>query len=60
YIKKNLSKKFIVSSSTFFISPILIAKKFKEELKLYINYQKLNILIKKNLYPLLLINKILN
>ncbi len=38
---------------------ILFAKKAKGRLKFYINYRKLNKLIKKDSYLILLINKIL-
>ncbi|RAK83105.1 hypothetical protein BO79DRAFT_161765, partial [Aspergillus costaricaensis CBS 115574] len=60
YIIKNLKKKFIIFNTVLFISFILIIKKSREKLYLYINYQKLNTLIYKNLYFIFLINKIID
>ncbi|RAH75434.1 uncharacterized protein BO66DRAFT_310110, partial [Aspergillus aculeatinus CBS 121060] len=60
YIIKNLNKNFIIPSSAFFILSILIARKSGEGFYIYIDYRKLNILTKKNLYLLFLINKIIN
>ncbi|RAK86028.1 hypothetical protein BO79DRAFT_154810, partial [Aspergillus costaricaensis CBS 115574] len=60
YIIKNLKKEFIIFNIILFTSLILIVKKSGKRLYLYINYQKFNILIYKNLYFIFLINKIIN
>ncbi len=53
YLEENLKKKFITLSKTLFASSILFVKK-KDE-----NYWKLNALIKRNCYSILLINEVL-
>jgi hypothetical protein len=59
YIQENLDKGFIVPSQAPFALLILIIRKHNGALCLYINYQKLNAITKKDQYPLPLINKLL-
>ena len=42
-----------------YTAPILFTKKTNKSLQIYINYCKLNSLIKKDLYLIFLINKII-
>jgi hypothetical protein len=55
YLKNNLEKKFIETSSAFFVSSILFAKKSNDELCFCVDYKKLNVITKKNQYSLSLI-----
>ena len=48
YILENFAKGFIKPSSAVFAAPILFAYKANRKLRFYINYQRLNALIKKN------------
>ncbi len=57
YLIKHLNKKFISLSFVSYVSLILFTKKKDESLRFYINYKKLNTLIKRNRYSLLLINE---
>ncbi len=59
YLKKNLKKKFIIFSKASFASLILFVKKKDNSLRFYVNYWKLNALIKRNHYSILLINEVL-
>ena len=59
YLNKHLKKQFIVSSYVLFASFVLFIEKLNKELRFYINYKKLNVIIKKNRYFILLINEIL-
>jgi hypothetical protein len=59
YLKKHLNKSFIESSIVFYASSILFAKKSNDELRLYVNYIKLNVIIKKNKYSISLIAEII-
>ena len=59
YILKNLQKGFIIPSSSLYTSPILIAKKLGGGLHFYIDFRRLNTIIKKDYYPLPLINKVI-
>ena len=59
YLKNHLNKSFITYNNISYTSLILFAKKPQGGWRFYINYRKLNTLIKKNRYPLLLIEKIL-
>ncbi len=59
YLEKHLNKDFIVISSISFVSLILFARKPNEELRLCVDYKKLNAIIKKNRYPLPLINELM-
>ena len=55
YIVDNLKKGFIKLNNTPWAAPILFIKKPNKSLQLYINYRKLNTIIKKNTYCYLLI-----
>ena len=57
YLKKNFKKKFINFSTVFYVSPILFAVKFNENLRFCVDYRKLNIIIKKNRYSISLIEE---
>ena len=59
YLNEHLKKKFIVSSYVSFALSILFIKKSNERLRFCIDYKKLNAIIKRNRYFILLINKIL-
>ena len=59
YLKDNLNKSFIQISSTLIASSVLFIQKSEEELKFYMNYRKLNAIIKKNWYLLSLIEETL-
>ena len=60
YINKNLKKSFIKESYLLSKALILFIKKKNNLLYLCVDYQSLNIVIIKNQYLLLLINKALN
>jgi hypothetical protein len=57
YLKEHLNKSFIKSSTAFYASFILFAKKSESELRFCVNYRKLNAIIKKNRYSILFIAK---
>ena len=59
YFTKNLKKGYIVPSGAAFTLLILFALKKDGSLRFYIDYRKLNILTKKDRYPLLLIEETL-
>ena len=59
YILNNLYKGFIIPLNMLYTALILFIKKANKSLQIYINYYKLNSLIKKNLYLIFLINKII-
>ncbi len=59
YLEKNLKKKFITLSKALFASSILFVKKKDDSLRFCVNYWKLNALIKRNRYSILLINEVL-
>ena len=59
YLNKHLKKKFIVSNHVLFASFVLFAEKSNEELRFYVDYKKLNAIIKKNHYFISLINEVL-
>ncbi len=59
YLEENLKKKFITLSKAFFASSILFVEKKDDSLCFCINYWKLNALIKRNRYSILLINEVL-
>jgi len=59
YLEENLKKKFITLSKAFFASSILFIKKKDNSLCFCMNYQKLNALIKKDCYSILLIDEVL-
>ncbi len=57
YLIKYLNKEFIFFSFASYVSLILFAEKKDESLRFCVNYRKLNALIKRNHYFLLLIDK---
>ncbi len=59
YLEENLKKKFITLSKAFFASSILFVEKKDDSLCFCVNYQKLNALIKRDHYSILLINEVL-
>jgi len=59
YLEENLKKKFITFSKASFASSILFVKKKDDSLCFCMNYQKLNALIKRNRYSILLIDEVL-
>ena len=59
YIAKNLGKGFIELRKILYGSPILFAFKLNRDLRLYIDYRVFKFIIKRNRYPILLINKVL-
>jgi len=60
YLNENLSKKFITLSQIFYFSLILFALKANENLQFCVNYQKLNVIFKRNKYSLSLIDEIID
>ena len=60
YLNENLLKRFITSSQTLYFFLILFIFKSNEDLRFCMNYQKLNVIFKRNRYSLLLINKIID
>lgn len=60
YIVDNLAKKFIQLFNSLAMTPILFVKKRDENLCLYIDYRGLNLITKKNHYPLPQISKALD
>ncbi len=59
YLKENLKKKFITLSKAFFALLILFVEKKDDNLRFCMNYWKLNALIKRNRYSILLIDEVL-
>ncbi len=59
YLEENLKKKFITLSKASFASSILFVEKKDDSLRFCVNYWKLNALIKRNHYSILLINEVL-
>ena len=59
YLNEHLKKEFIVSSYALFALFILFAEKSNKGLRFCVDYRKLNVIIKRNRYFILLINKIL-
>jgi hypothetical protein len=60
YLDEFLTKEFIVLSSSFVDASILFVKKSKDDLRLCVNYKKLNVITIKNRYSISLINQLLN
>ncbi len=60
YLNENLSKRFITSNQTLYFFFVLFALKANEDLWFCVNYQKLNVIFKRNKYSLSLINKIID
>ena len=59
YLNEHLKKEFIVSSYALFALFVLFIEKPNERLRYYVDYKKLNAIIKKNRYFISLINEIL-
>jgi hypothetical protein len=55
----NLSKGFIVLSQAPYALPVLFVRKLNSSLRFYIDYWKLNVITRKDRYPLLLIDETL-
>ncbi len=60
YLNENLSKKFITSSQIFYFFFVLFVLKANEDLQFCMNYQKLNVIFKRNRYSLSLIDEIID
>ncbi len=60
YLNENLFKEFIISSKASYFSLILFILKANEDLQFCVDYWKLNAIIKRNRYSLLLINEMIN
>ncbi len=60
YLNENLSKRFITLSQIFYFLLILFALKANEDLWFCVNYQKLNVIFKRNKYSLSLIDEIID
>ncbi len=60
YLNENLLKKFITFNQTLYFFPVLFALKANEDLQFCMNYQKLNVIFKRNKYSLSLINEIID
>ena len=59
YLKNNHQKNFIVFNQIAYVSSILFAIKFNDQLRLYVNYRRFNHITKRNRYFISLIEKIL-
>ena len=59
YLNEHLKKKFIVFNYALFASPVLFVEKSNERLRFYVNYRKLNVIIKRNRYFISLIDEVL-
>ncbi len=59
YLEENLKKKFITLSKASFASSILFVEKKDDSLRFCMNYRKLNALIKRDRYSILLIDEVL-
>ncbi len=59
YLEENSKKKFITLSKASFASSILFVEKKDDSLRFYMNYWKLNALIKRDRYSILLIDEVL-
>jgi hypothetical protein len=59
YLTKNLKKGFITPSKASFALPILFIEKKDGNLRFYVDYQRLNALIKRDRYLIFLIDEVL-
>ena len=59
YLNEHLKKKFIIFNYASFASLVLFVEKSNNELRFYVNYKKLNVIIKRNRYFISLIDEIL-
>ena len=60
YLKKNLIKGFIKANSSEYSSLVLFVKKLGEGFRFCVDYRKLNAIIRKNRYPLPLVQETLD
>src|SRR5438094_877684 len=60
FLNEHLQKEFIQISTSSTVILILFVKKSEENIKMYVDYRKLNALISRNCYFIFLIHKILN
>ena len=60
YLNENLLKNFITFSKILYFSLVLFTLKINDDLHFCIDYQKLNVIIKRNHYSLLLINEMID
>ncbi len=60
YLNENLSKNFITSSKISYFSLVLFTLKINDDFHFCIDYQKLNVIIKRNRYSLLLIDELID
>ncbi len=60
YLNENLLKRFITLSQTFYFFSVLFTLKANKDLQFCVNYQKLNVIFKRNRYFLSLINEIID
>jgi len=60
YLNENLSKNFITSSKISYFSLVLFALKINDDLCFCVDYQKLNVIIKRNHYSLSLIDEMID
>ena len=59
YLNEHLRKELIVFNYASFVLFVLFVKKSNKDLRFYVNYRKLNAIIKRNRYFISLINNIL-
>ena len=59
YLNENFKKNFITVNSIFFVFLILFATKFNDSFRFYVDYQKFNVIIKRNKYFIFLIENTL-
>ncbi len=60
YLNENLLKRFIILSQTLYFFLVLFILKANEDLQFCVNYQKLNVIFKRNRYSLSLIDEIID
>ncbi len=60
YLNENLSKSFITFSKILYFSLVLFALKINDDLCFCVDYQKLNVIIKRNHYSLSLIDEMID
>ncbi len=60
YLNENLSKSFITSSKISYFSLVLFTLKINDDLRFCVNYQKLNVISKRNRYSLSLIDEMID
>ncbi len=60
YLNENLSKNYIIFSQISYSSSVLFILKANDDLRFYIDYRKLNVIIKRNRYSLSLIDEMID